>query len=150
MYMSTTGNSNIALGAWAGYFLTGDNNIAIGNSGVSSESSTIRIGSVQTKTYVAGIAGTRVSGGSFVVVTATGQLGTTNLPPTRASLRSEPSDPPAGLAAGMWVMVPTNAAAPAGCTLLGTTAMAYNYQVQVGGSLVTRTVTNTLNLYQKD
>ena len=150
---NSTGNNNLAFGQLAGYFLTaGDANIYIGHPGMLRESGTIRIGNpyVQSKTYLAGIAGTSVSNATVVVVGADGQLGTINLPSSRASLRSAQSDAPSGLAAGMWVMVPTNAAAPAGCTLLGTTAMAYNCQVLVGNSLVTRTLTNILNLYQKD
>ena len=51
----TSGNSNIAIGANGGVSLTtGNNNIYIGNPGVSSESHTIRIGSTQTTTVIAG------------------------------------------------------------------------------------------------
>jgi endosialidase-like protein len=57
---------------------TGSNNIDIGNQGVAAESGTIRIGttSTQTKTFIAGIYGTSVTG-STVVVSSTGQLGVT-------------------------------------------------------------------------
>jgi len=61
----------------AGYNLTtGSNNIDIGNLGVAADSGTIRIGttSTQTKTFIAGIYGTSVTG-SAVVVSSTGQLG---------------------------------------------------------------------------
>lgn len=52
---NTDGDSNIAIGRDAGNSLTdGDNNIAIGNTGVAGESNTIRIGTNQTKTYLAG------------------------------------------------------------------------------------------------
>jgi Chaperone of endosialidase len=85
-----TGSNNIALGSAAGCTLTsGDNNIIIGNQGVGNESNTIRIGSVgsgmgcggviqpsHTSTYIAGIFGATVSGGSPVYVTPDGHLGT--------------------------------------------------------------------------
>jgi hypothetical protein len=79
LYSNTSGTSNIAEGYKAGYSLTtGSNNIDIGNLGVAAESGTIRIGttSTQSKTYIAGIYGTSVSG-SAVVVSSTGQLGVT-------------------------------------------------------------------------
>ena len=72
-----SGSSNIALGVFAGSNLTaGDNNIDIGNSGVAGDSDTIKIGTVltQTKTFVAGISGTAVTG-EAVAVNASGQLG---------------------------------------------------------------------------
>jgi hypothetical protein len=51
----TSGNGNVGLGYYAGNSLTsGDNNIYIGNSGASSESNIIRIGSTQTATYFSG------------------------------------------------------------------------------------------------
>jgi hypothetical protein len=53
----------------------GNNNIDIGNRGVSGESATIRIGSTaQTRTFIAGISGQAVSG-SPVYVNSGGQLG---------------------------------------------------------------------------
>jgi hypothetical protein len=79
LFSNTTGSTNIAEGYKAGYNLTtGSNNIDIGNLGVAAESGTIRIGttSTQTKTYIAGIYGTSVTG-SAVVVSSTGQLGVT-------------------------------------------------------------------------
>jgi hypothetical protein len=79
LYSNTTGSTNIAEGYKAGYNLTtGSNNIDIGNQGVAADSATIRIGttSTQTKTFIAGIYGTSVSG-SAVVVSSTGQLGVT-------------------------------------------------------------------------
>jgi len=75
---NTTGNGNIALGAFAGDFLTtGDNNIDIYDEGVAGESNTIRIGTsgVQTRTFIAGISGTAVTGVP-VRVSSSGQLGT--------------------------------------------------------------------------
>jgi hypothetical protein len=79
LYSNTGGSSNIAEGYKAGYNLTtGSNNIDIGNLGVKAESATIRIGttSTQTKTFIAGIYGTSVTGNT-VVVSSTGQLGVT-------------------------------------------------------------------------
>jgi hypothetical protein len=79
LYSNTTGSTNIAEGYKAGYNLTtGSNNIDIGNLGVAAESGTIRIGttSTQTKTFIAGVYGTSVTG-STVVVSSTGQLGVT-------------------------------------------------------------------------
>ena len=79
---NTTGNFNIALGSGAGSSLTnGSNNIDIGNEGVAGEQRTIRIGSSsgsssQTRTFVAGISGARLTGAA-VVVNTDGQLGTT-------------------------------------------------------------------------
>ena len=77
---NTTGNNNIALGNDAGMNLaTGDNNIAIGNPGGSAaESSTTRIGSLQTRAFIAGIRGvtTDVADAIAVMIDSNGQLGT--------------------------------------------------------------------------
>jgi len=71
----TTGFSNIGIGQDGGSNLTsGSNNICIGNSGVAGESSTIRIGDVQTATFLAGINGAGVTG-IPVLVSSSGQLG---------------------------------------------------------------------------
>jgi hypothetical protein len=52
----TTGNENIAVGKQAGINLvTGNENIYIGHPGVTTESSTIRIGQNQNATYISGI-----------------------------------------------------------------------------------------------
>jgi len=75
-----TGTTNTALGAGACTSLSkaGSNNICIGSSGVSGDSSTIRIGSgVQTATFVAGINGQATPGGVLVLVNSDGKLGTT-------------------------------------------------------------------------
>ncbi len=74
------GNHNIALGHEAGINVgrlnnPRDNNIEIGNSGDFFDNATIRIGDVQTKTFIAGISGAAVAGNP-VVVDANGQLGT--------------------------------------------------------------------------
>jgi len=67
----------VAVGYGAGYDqTTGSNNIYISHRGVAGESGVTRIGTpdTQTKTYVAGISGTQVTG-SAVYVTSSGQLG---------------------------------------------------------------------------
>ena len=53
---NVSGSSNIAVGNFAGYLTSGNNNIDIGNSGVAGESGVIRIGSpgTHTATYLAG------------------------------------------------------------------------------------------------
>jgi hypothetical protein len=72
---NTIGSSNLALGKGAGVFLTtGSSNIDIGSPGVGGESNTIRIGSVQTRTFIKGISGVALAGAT-VVVNAAGQLG---------------------------------------------------------------------------
>ena len=72
------GHDNIALGFRAGAnFSPGSNNIYIGNVGLTGENGTIRIGDAsQTRTFIAGIAGSSVTGAP-VSVNADGQLGTT-------------------------------------------------------------------------
>lgn len=77
---NNTGGGNIAIGYTAGFNrTTGSNNIDIGNTGVAAESSTIRIGKVGTQqaTYIAGISGKVVAGGTTVIIDASGHLGTT-------------------------------------------------------------------------
>jgi hypothetical protein len=76
LYSNTTGNFNIALGTIAGFYTTGSNNICIGNTGVTAESGTIRIGTAgtQTATFLAGITGAAVTGVP-VLVSSSGQLG---------------------------------------------------------------------------
>jgi hypothetical protein len=77
------GSSNIALGVNAGRFLTGgSHNIYLGHTGsevwnsLVSESGTMRLGQVQTRTFIAGIFGKTASGGSQVFINSQGQLGT--------------------------------------------------------------------------
>ena len=72
------GSNNIALGRSAGQNLTiGDNNIEIGNEGARDESNTIRIGTqgTQIATFVAGIRGVPITGGTAIGVNGIGQLG---------------------------------------------------------------------------
>ena len=74
---NSTGNSskNIAIGYRAGAALTsGSNNIYLGNPGISSESFTMRLGTVQTSTFIAGINTAGISG-TPVVIDGNGQVG---------------------------------------------------------------------------
>jgi hypothetical protein len=74
---NTTGSENIALGIAAGVNLTnGDRNIDIGNQGSSGDDRTIRIGSDQTRAFIAGIRGVFVENSVQVVIDPAGQLGT--------------------------------------------------------------------------
>ena len=71
------GYKNIAIGFTAGVNLAhGNNNIFIANQGVGDEFQTIRIGTAQTQTFMAGINTAGVSG-TVVVVDANRQLGIT-------------------------------------------------------------------------
>jgi len=75
---NSTGSRNIALGFNAGVNLTtGNSNIDIGAFGVAGEAGTIRIGvqGTHTRTFVAGISGSPITGTS-VVVNPVGRLGT--------------------------------------------------------------------------
>ncbi len=77
LYSNTSGSSNVALGLNAGYNLTtGSNNIDISNEGSAGDSGTIKIGVENThkKTFIAGIADSKVTGAA-VYVTSSGQLG---------------------------------------------------------------------------
>lgn len=72
---NTTGGNNIALGFTAGASLTsGSNNIYLGAASPATESTTMRLGQTQTRTFIAGIAATALSG-SQVLISSTGQLG---------------------------------------------------------------------------
>ena len=85
LFNNTTGSSNTAVGSGAGgNWTVGSNNIAVAAPGVAGEAATIRIGEqgVQTRTFIAGIRGTRVNRGQAVQVDANGQLGT-----SRSSIR---------------------------------------------------------------
>jgi len=77
--LRSTGLGNIGLGDNGGANLTfGWNNIAIGNAGVAGEGETIRIGSGQSRTFIAGIRGvtTGVANAVPVYIDSNGQLGT--------------------------------------------------------------------------
>ena len=75
---NSKGSNNIGLGANAGLNLTtGNNDIDIGNQGKAGEGNTIRIGTSQGRTFIAGISGKTVPGTSAAVyINANGQLGT--------------------------------------------------------------------------
>jgi hypothetical protein len=73
----TEGDFNIAIGFNAGVNLTsGSQNIYIDSDGFPTEVLTIRIGSPQSATYIAGISGQTASGGAAVYVNSDGKLGT--------------------------------------------------------------------------
>lgn len=75
------GNENLALGLEAGSVLKkGSKNLYISNSGDFSESSTIRIGSSHTRTFIAGIRARKTGAANAVpvVIDSNGQLGTIN------------------------------------------------------------------------
>lgn len=77
------GHNNIALGYQAGSYVGGmyqqrDNNIEIGNGGNFFDNNTIRIGDVQTATFIAGIRGVTTQNADAipVLIDSGGQLGT--------------------------------------------------------------------------
>jgi len=72
----SSGSNNTALGHTAGQYCTsGSHNVYISNGGTS-ESNTTRIGDAnQTRTFISGIYGVAIAGGTQVVVDANGQLG---------------------------------------------------------------------------
>ncbi|MDQ6891923.1 MAG: tail fiber domain-containing protein [Acidobacteriota bacterium] len=77
----TLGSRNIGLGSFAGFNLTtGNDNIELGNTGVAGESNTIRIGTGQTRTFLAGVRGvqTGMADALSVVIDSQGQLGMIN------------------------------------------------------------------------
>lgn len=78
LLQNTTGTGNIAVGFQAGSSLTtGNSNIAIGNVGATGEAETIRIGSSQTRAFIAGIRNVTTATAAIAVVVGTdGQLGT--------------------------------------------------------------------------
>jgi hypothetical protein len=77
LFSNTVGSGNVAMGQLAGYYVTGSNNIEIGNKGAAADSGVVRIGTpgTQTATYIAGVSGVNVTGGATVVVNSLGQLG---------------------------------------------------------------------------
>jgi hypothetical protein len=71
------GHRNIALGVTAGNLLiSGNDTIYLGNGGAGPESNTLRLGQVQTRTFISGIFGRTASGGTQVFINSQGQLGT--------------------------------------------------------------------------
>ena len=70
---NTTGSNNIGMGSrWLNPH--GSYNIMIGNQGLAADDHIIRIGDVQTQTFIAGISGVNISGVP-VLVSSSGQLG---------------------------------------------------------------------------
>src|SRR5262249_5610253 len=78
LYNLSSGSSNTAVGARAGSNLTsGAYNIYLGNLGVATESNTMRLGDVgQTSTFMAGVFGVHIDGGTPVFINSAGHLGT--------------------------------------------------------------------------
>ena len=78
LFNNTTGSNNIALGFLAGDNVTGENNIDIGAEGVADDSNTIRIGTNQRGTFIAGIRGATTANSNAipVLIDSAGQLGT--------------------------------------------------------------------------
>jgi hypothetical protein len=78
LFNNTTGSNNIALGFLAGDNVTGDDNIDIGAEGVADDSNTIRIGTNQRGTFIAGIRGATTANANAVpvLIDSAGQLGT--------------------------------------------------------------------------
>jgi Chaperone of endosialidase len=79
LHGNTTGHANVAVGDTAGgNTTTGSFNIHIANFGEAADSDTIRIGNVQTSTFIAGIFGQSVDIGTAdaVLIDADGKLGT--------------------------------------------------------------------------
>jgi hypothetical protein len=81
LYACTSGSNNIAIGYEAGSAVTGaSDNIDIGNTGTSTDSGTIRIGTAGTQTtaFIAGIRGVTTGSNNAipVMVDSNGQLGT--------------------------------------------------------------------------
>jgi hypothetical protein len=74
-----SGNDNVCVGKNAGFNYGGaeSNNVLLDNVGVVGESNTTRIGTTQTRAFIAGVSGVTPSGASVpVVIDAQGQLGT--------------------------------------------------------------------------
>ena len=77
------GRNNIVIGGLAGTNLTAGNyNVYLGGSGSADESYTMRLGSSQTRTYIAGVWNQSVSLPQMVVIGADKQLGTAPIPTT--------------------------------------------------------------------
>jgi hypothetical protein len=74
---NATGSNNIAIGFAAGVNVTsGNNNIHIGDGGDPADSDTMRLGSLQTRTFIAGIAGATTGASAVaVLIDGAGQLG---------------------------------------------------------------------------
>ncbi len=90
------GDRNIALGNQAGDVLTdGSSNIYIGHAGAAVENSTTRLGTTQTRAFVAGIRGrtTGLNDAVAVVVDSAGQLGTvSSSAKTKFDIQNLPAD----------------------------------------------------------
>jgi trimeric autotransporter adhesin len=73
---NTTGSRNTAVGWGSGAALrSGNDNLYLGHPGVATESNTLRLGAVQTRVFIAGVAGRPIANGSHVMINSAGQLG---------------------------------------------------------------------------
>lgn len=138
-----TGSFNTALGERAGNALTdGSFNLYLNNLGVAVESNTARIGSAQTRTFIAGVRDVTpaVAGALPVFIDAAGQLGTTGALGQAggsvfgtASLTVTPTTPPT-LIPGLT----TTITVPSGAVVLLTTsgALSTTSEAVNGGSVV--------------
>jgi hypothetical protein len=89
---NTTGHDNIALGyGCGGNITTGSSNIDIGNRGMNGDERTIRIGTAQTDTFIAGIFGRNIVG-LPVAVDSGGHLGVGVASSARFKDQVEPMD----------------------------------------------------------
>jgi endosialidase-like protein len=78
---NTTGTNNTAIGNGAGSLMNGGNsNIFLGAQGQVGDTLTMRLGSVQTKTFIVGVRGTTTANNNAgsVLIDSAGQLGTIN------------------------------------------------------------------------
>jgi hypothetical protein len=77
LFSNSVGSNNVAMGQLAGYYVTGSNNIEIGNKGAAADNAVMRFGTpgIQKATYIAGVSGVNVTGGATVVINSSGQLG---------------------------------------------------------------------------
>jgi len=76
LFNNKTGSNNIALGYQAGQAVLLSSNIDIGNPGFGTDANTIRMGTSQTQTYLAGVFGVTSASGVPLYVNSSGQLGT--------------------------------------------------------------------------
>ncbi len=120
----TTGSGNIAIGSSAGSALTlaDSNNILIGHVGVTGDTSITRIGTVQTKVFMAGMRGvtTDVADGIPLYISSTGQIGTGGASTTFVSAMSAfgatPNANGATITGANLQLQPASAAFPGGIT----------------------------------
>jgi hypothetical protein len=89
----TEGDNNVAVGRYAGYLSQGSNNIYLGT-GVAggNESSTMRLGTGISRTFISGIRGKALTDTLHVVIDPAGQLGTVLPPPSSRRYKEDIRD----------------------------------------------------------